>query len=140
MSVTAVMNGVRCCICTVISLLLAATLIVGSSAAGAAAMGSDSTARLRQDVAQACQPAMIADLSSASCDANDDAPARQKGCPMLGICVNIGSSVTHCGLVAVTDSPDFEEDGATAATIVFRQSAVRATGLPGEAVFHPPIL
>jgi len=140
MLLTAVRNGLRCCICTAISLLLAATVIVGSSAAGASAMGSDSAARLLRDVAQDCQPAMIAGLSDASCEANDDAPVQQQGCPMLGICVNIGASVSHCGLVALTDSPNFQEGGTTAVTVVFRLSAVRATGLPGEAVFHPPIL
>ena len=141
MSLTAVTNGLRCCVCAAISLLLAATVVVGSSAAGASAMGPDSVSRLRLDVAaQDCQPAMIASPYAASCDASDDLPAQQPGCPMLGICVNIGAGVGHCGLVAVTDGPDFQQGGSTAVAIVFLQSAVRANGLAGESVFHPPIL
>ena len=121
-------------------ILLVAAVIVGSSAQNAFAMESDAVARMQRNISENCPSALVAQLSDASCSGEDNAPARQPGCPIKSMCVNMASGTTHCGLVAVTDEAIFPDFGSTAISVVFRSDEIRATGLLADAISQPPIL
>jgi hypothetical protein len=128
------------CLRTACLLLLVVTSIVGASARNAMAMESDAINRARLSLPQDCQPAAIADLSGAVCAADGEIPARMPNCPMMNVCLNMGTGSGHCGLVTVTDGSIVPDASTCAVPVVFLRNAVQRTGLVADPAFHPPIL
>ena len=123
-------------------LVLVVTSMIGASARFAMAMDSDAVTRARLDLSQECQPGTVAisDLSGASCDAGEEIPAQQAGCPMINVCLNMGTGTVHCGLVTVTDVSIVPAACTNAVPAVFSRSAVLRSGLVADPILQPPIL
>jgi delta-aminolevulinic acid dehydratase/porphobilinogen synthase len=128
------------CLRTACLLLLVVTSILGASSRNAMAMEADAITRARLSLSQDCQPAAIVDLSGVVCDADGEVPARMPNCPMMNVCLNMGTGSGHCGLVTVSDVSIVPDASTCAVPVVFLSSAVQRSGLVADPVFHPPIL
>jgi len=129
------------CICGIVSVLLALTITVGSTSFATAALGARAMTGPMQDVVtQACRSEKSGGGAGQSCDGSEDVPANNAPCPMISLCVNMGSGMVHFPPMGLTDTTAF--DGRTPEVIAVRYSRddIQATGLPAEPQFQPPIL
>ena len=129
------------CICGLVSVLLALAITVGSTTFATAALGVRTMSGPMQDVVvQACRTELSGGVADQFCDGSDEAPMNNSPCPMIGICVNMGSGSAHCAPLGLTGAAALEGRPAAAGAVRFIRDDIQATGLPAEPQFQPPIL
>jgi len=129
------------CICSIISVLLALTITVGSTSFATAALGARAMSGPMQDVvAQACRSDLSGGEAGQSCDGSDEIPVNNTPCPMVGLCVNMGSGTVHCPALGLTETIALDGRTAEVVTVQYCRVDILATGLPAEPQFQPPIL
>lgn len=87
-----------------------------------------------------CQADVGAEQPGAACDADFQIPAQKPACPMMNVCLSMGTGSGHCGLVTVTEVSIVPDACTGAVSAVFSRSAVQRSGLDADPILHPPIV
>ncbi len=129
------------CVCTFMSMMIVLTIAIGLSTSTAASMGGGMTSDMsRESASQACQAEVSGSMTGQPCDAGDDEPRGYAACPMSGLCANMSSGPTHCGLLGLTSIAELNPENISFATVRYLRTEVHAADLPADPRFHPPIL
>ena len=104
------------------------------------AMDTDVLTRVQLNLSLDCQLDAGTEPPGAPCDADFEIPAQQPGCPMMNVCLSMGTGSGHCGLVTVTEVSIVPDVCTGAVSAVFTRSAVQRSGLDADPILHPPIV
>lgn len=127
--------------CRLVSILIVFTISVGPLAAVASPTGMDAITEPIQEIAQEnCPSESPGGGAVVSCDSDRETPSKRSPCQMMRLCVTMTSGGMHCAPLALTEvtCPPGETFGLAA--VGYIRADIRASGLPAEPLFHPPIL
>jgi len=122
-----------------VSLAIIAMVVAGSSSART--VEADAMAPPMAGIAlQGCQFDVSGGGPELPCDVGLDTGSKMVSCPMLGVCITMGSGMSTCAPNVLMEFTEIQRTILSVVAVRYRRSGVEATGLPAEPLFQPPIL